>query len=200
MAYCYEFGTQVKDGCGHAMSVVPEGGSCTCLACGASCTGLFSGCAAIVKKGGYMPILAPRWATSGKAGNGLAVKAETPPPVAPVLAPVPPVVAPTDAAPEPAPVGGLEEVRSLLVRLVEETSADALAQLERGMAARDAELSATFDRLVGSQMGLASLVNEVKEGQDDVVALLRAIEARVGAMESDAATRSTLRSMLRRIG
>lgn len=197
MAYCYEFGTQVKDGCGHAMSVVPEGGSCTCLACGAACTGLFSGCAAIVKKGGYMPILAPRWATSGKAGNGLAVKAETPPPAV-TLAPS--VVVHPDAAPEPAPVGGLEEVRSLLVRLVEETSADALAQLERGMAARDAELSAAFDRLVGSQMGLASLVNEVKEGQDDVVALLRAIEARVGAIESDAATRPTLRSMLRRIG
>lgn len=205
MAYCYEFGTQVKAGCGHAMSVVPEGGSCGCLACGATCTGRFSGCAAIVKKGGYMPILAPKWASSGTAQSALAVTpvsppASSPPVVAPVVAPAPPMVVATEGAVELAQAAGLEEVRSLLVQLLDDGSNDTLARLETGIAARDAELSAAFDRLVGSQVGLAGLVNEVKEGQDDVVHLLRAIEARVGAIESDNATRPSLRSMLRRIG
>ena len=67
MGRCYEFGVVVREGCDHAMVVPGEGGRCECAACGASCPGRFPGCAAIVSRPGYVPVLAPAWALAAPA-------------------------------------------------------------------------------------------------------------------------------------
>lgn len=60
MGRCYEFGVSIHDGCEHAMVVAAEGGHCECQVCATSCPGRFSGCAQVVARPGYVPLLAPR--------------------------------------------------------------------------------------------------------------------------------------------
>ncbi len=62
MGHCYEFGTTIVGGCGHAMTVGPEGGACQCPTCGAHCEGRFKACEAILATPGYVPRVAPGWA------------------------------------------------------------------------------------------------------------------------------------------
>lgn len=62
MGYCYEFALDIVSGCGHAMTVAPEGGRCECLTCGARCPGRFNGCAPVLEQPGYIPLTAPAWA------------------------------------------------------------------------------------------------------------------------------------------
>src|SRR3954469_2771862 len=45
MGWCYEFGPQIGEHCDHPM--VAGERSCTCSACGAVCTGRFTGCSEV---------------------------------------------------------------------------------------------------------------------------------------------------------
>ena len=91
MGRCYEFGVVITEGCDHTMTVPDEGGRCVCNSCGADCLGRFNGCASIISRPGYVPLLAP--ASAREHAPEPPAEAETP---AAAVAAVP------SAAPEPA--------------------------------------------------------------------------------------------------
>lgn len=76
MGRCYEFGVVIHEGCEHTMVVSPEGGACLCGSCGASCTGRFRGCDAVLALPGHIPIAAPEPSrlTSTPAGVPVALR------------------------------------------------------------------------------------------------------------------------------
>lgn len=49
MGWCHEFGSQIREGCGHPMTAGDA--SCACPTCGAVCTGRFSACSAVWERG-----------------------------------------------------------------------------------------------------------------------------------------------------
>lgn len=49
MGWCHEFGSQIREGCGHPMTAGDT--SCSCSTCGVVCTGRFSACSAVWARG-----------------------------------------------------------------------------------------------------------------------------------------------------
>lgn len=49
MGWCHEFGSQIREGCGHPMTAGDA--SCACAVCGVSCPGRFSSCSAVWARG-----------------------------------------------------------------------------------------------------------------------------------------------------
>ena len=49
MGWCHEFGSQIREGCGHPMRAGES--SCACTTCGVTCTGKFSACSAVWERG-----------------------------------------------------------------------------------------------------------------------------------------------------
>lgn len=152
MGRCYEFGAAIHAGCERAMIVTAEGGACECDVCGTLCPGRFSGCAEVVAIPRRVPPSAPAWSvpgaeeedpaheleqvrvslstpeasrTTAASGLGLSPAADA----AARLAP--PAPAPNGRrAPTPSDLAqveaGLNEVRELLVRLVERSTSGAV--------------------------------------------------------------------------
>ncbi len=73
MGWCHEFGSQVREGCGHPMTAGDT--SCACPTCGVVCTGRFSACGAVWARGPRdvtlaSPVIAPRPAVRAQANGG----------------------------------------------------------------------------------------------------------------------------------
>ncbi|MDQ6946426.1 MAG: hypothetical protein M3256_09165, partial [Actinomycetota bacterium] len=49
MGRCHEFGSQIREGCGHPMQAGES--ACACPECGVVCHGLFDGCAEVWARG-----------------------------------------------------------------------------------------------------------------------------------------------------
>lgn len=81
MGWCHEFGSQIREGCGHPMTAGDT--SCTCGTCGVVCAGRFSACSAVWARGPRQvtlasPVLAGRPAVKADANGGSGVVATEP--------------------------------------------------------------------------------------------------------------------------
>lgn len=81
MGWCHEFGSQIRDGCGHLMRAGET--SCSCSDCGVVCKGRFSACDAVWARGPRQVTLARPVPTRPPTVVGEPISAATtPPPVA----------------------------------------------------------------------------------------------------------------------
>ena len=169
MGRCYEFGPLIGEGCEHTMVVAAEGGHCECPSCGVTCPGRFAGCAAVVAKPGYVPVLAPK------------------------VAPTPSALAPTTTA---VVVDHIDTVDTRLPNGSALANGSAPSEVQRlaeelraALATRDGQLLETLRRLEDAYTELATEVAALRTDQDKLRELLEA-QPEEPAKPSDAAERS----------
>lgn len=149
MGRCYEFGVAVGQGCDHPMVVAADGSACACSECGTVCKGRFDGCAAVLARPGYSPVLA------------VAV-AVTPAPVTPApvpAAPVPAALAPAVDIPEGPAVPAVSDVPQPQPGAV----VDSIEALRHDLETRDIALGEAFERLITSYDRLTGVVELLGE-------------------------------------
>jgi hypothetical protein len=142
MGWCHEFGTQVCEGCLEPMVAGAE--SCTCAACGTSCTGKFSGCPDVWARGPRRvtlvepPQLEPLWGEHGRHDDPTATPAAPAQaaPAAPAAVPPQPSSQTVVTALLEAVAGLREDIRALSATVAEQQRAvdglsDRMASAER---------------------------------------------------------------------
>ena len=122
MGRCHEFGSQIREGCGHPMQAGEQ--ACACPACGVVCDGLFDGCPDVWERGprpvafvtAALPASRPRALNAGPFAEAASPPPPLPPPPTPPpvqqspLAngfsggPVPPPQPPPRSMPPPPPL------------------------------------------------------------------------------------------------
>jgi hypothetical protein len=167
MGRCHEFGSQIREGCGHPMRAGER--ACACPECGVVCQGLFDGCPDVWARG-PRPVALTNVAALG--GNGVTVRAlnagtpQAPPgaqpgptinagqagPPPPASAPPPPPPPPTNgfytSAPPPPPLRQSGEARTEVLQWFE----DAFDELRN-------ELHAVVSTVTRQQAMLAELLD-----------------------------------------
>ena len=169
MGRCYEFGVVVGQGCDHPMVVASDGSACACSECGALCKGRFDGCAAVLARPGYSPVVttvpvsiaAPR---VRPPASSVAVA------VAPAVPEVPAVEVPLVAeAPEPV--------------VSEQPVMDSIDALRRDLETRDVALGEAFERLITSYDRLMEGVAADREARDRLIGAVELLAERLAELE-----------------
>ena len=200
MGRCYEFGAIIHEGCDHAMVVSSEGGTCVCNTCGSSCPGRFSGCGSILAQPGYVPVLAPRWATDPsveRPAHASTLVLDTPAPTTSTANATNGVAKAEVVAPAQQQVRILELLESMSRS---DEVQELFTELRESLQGRDVELAQTFERLEKAYERMTETVAEVADQQQRLFNALAALEGRVDTL-TDVAGRPmfpALRGRLRR--
>ena len=122
MGRCHEFGSQIREGCGHPMQAGER--ACACPECGVVCQGQFDGCPDVWARGprpvpltvtGAAAIAAPRVrALAAGPVSGQATEAPDPPTNGHSAPPPPPPPPPTAAQPPRSPGQGADSRTEVL--------------------------------------------------------------------------------------
>ena len=225
MGRCHEFGSQIRDGCGHPMRAGER--ACACPECGVVCEGQFDGCPEVWARGprpvaltvtGAAAIAAPR--VRALAAGPLTSHAEEaavpsnghtappPPPPGPAAAPPPPRSSPGQGADSRAEVlrwfeDAFDELRNELHALAS-TVTRQQAMLAELLDSREAELrvvmvAESLPELAGE--AAAKAVADQSGGLAEIIAgSLDEVRASVKASEqSNSQAIDAMRELLRRV-
>ena len=224
MGRCHEFGSQIREGCGHPMRAGER--ACACPECGVVCQGLFDGCPDVWARGPRPITLTSVAALGGNAGNparalnaGPQQRGQAAPPPPPPPAPngytavPPPYVAGNGGQPEPGGASRTEvlhwfedafdELRNEL-RAVVSTVTRQQAMLAELLDSREAELrvvvvAESLPELAGEAAAKA-LADESGGLAEVVAAYLEDFRLAVEASEeSSAAVMDGMRELLQRV-
>lgn len=191
MGWCHEFGSQIREGCGHPMTAGDS--TCACTTCGVVCAGKFSACSAVWERGPRELTLASPavvrrpGAVFPRPGTGGSAK--------PVVASEPaPVAAPAD--------DGRGEVLEWLQSAFEGVRGD-LARVMEAVALQQKALAALTDA-EGVTAQLAELAEVLPDRvcaavAEAIAATADADSSRRSAMNGDAATTDEMSDEMRQI-
>jgi hypothetical protein len=178
MGRCYEFGVSIDEACDHAMVVAPEGGACVCATCGSSCTGRFTGCAAILAKPGHVPLAAPRRLVDLPHAAGRVTVPLRPPAPEPEERSDPTPTVPTSQPILTEAIDRLDKLPALV-----ESMGGGIDALREELRQRDDELLSVFERLAEAYDRVARELAADRAARDRLVATIGDLSARLEALE-----------------